>query len=50
MNTPHQGILVIGLMLRGSTGYLADRYSGRKERADKERVADIAVLTGAARE
>lgn len=35
------------LMLRGSTGYLTDRYSERKERADKEKRADLAVLSGA---
>jgi arsenic resistance protein ArsH len=35
------------LMLRGSTGYLTDRYSERKERADKEQRADLAKLSGA---
>ena len=34
------------LMLRGSTGYLTDRYSERKERADKDRRSYLAVLSG----
>ena len=36
------------LMLRGSTDYLTDRYSERKERAAKERQMDLAALSGAA--
>jgi arsenical resistance protein ArsH len=35
------------LLLRGSTDYMTDRYSERKERADKTRRADLAVLSGA---
>jgi arsenic resistance protein ArsH len=36
------------LLLRSSTDYMTDRYSERKERADKERRADLAALSGAA--
>ena len=36
-------------MLRGSTDGLADRYSERKERADKKVRADLAAEPGAAR-
>jgi arsenical resistance protein ArsH len=36
------------LLLRGSTDYMTDRYSERKERADKNRRADLAALSGAA--
>jgi arsenical resistance protein ArsH len=36
------------LLLRDRSGYLTDRYSERKERAAKERAADLAVLSGAA--
>ena len=35
------------VMLRGSTEYLTDRYSERKERADQTRAADLAALSGA---
>jgi arsenic resistance protein ArsH len=38
------------LMLRGSTDHLTDRYSERKELADKDRRADLAVASGAASE
>ena len=38
------------LMLRGSTNYLTDRYSERKELSDKDKRADLAVLSGAASE
>jgi hypothetical protein len=37
-------------MLRGSTDHLTDRYSERKELADKDRRADLAVASGAASE
>jgi arsenic resistance protein ArsH len=36
------------LLLRGSTAALTDRYSERKERAEKARQADLALLSGAA--
>jgi arsenic resistance protein ArsH len=36
------------LLTRGTTDYLTDRYSERRERADKERKADLAALSGAA--
>ncbi|HQT77643.1 MAG: arsenical resistance protein ArsH [Rhodospirillales bacterium 20-64-7] len=36
------------LLLRDRSGYLTDRYSERKERAAKEKAADLAVLSGAA--
>jgi hypothetical protein len=36
------------LVLRGPTECLTDRYSERKERAAKERRADLAKLSGAA--
>ena len=36
------------LMLRGSTDYLTDRYSERKEQTDKKGKVDITVLSGAA--
>jgi arsenic resistance protein ArsH len=34
------------LMLRGSTEYLTDRYSERKEKAEKDRRVDLAALAG----
>ncbi len=36
------------VLLRDRSDYLTDRYSERKERAAKERAADLAVLSGAA--
>lgn len=36
------------MLTRGQAEYLTDRYSERKERADKVRRADLAVLSGAA--
>ncbi|WP_149536646.1 arsenical resistance protein ArsH [Siccirubricoccus phaeus] len=36
------------LLLRDCSGYLTDRYSERKERAEKQAKADLAVLSGAA--
>ena len=35
------------LLTRDQARYLTDRYSERKERADKERRADLAALSGA---
>jgi arsenic resistance protein ArsH len=42
-----QELMKFTLLTRDRSGYLTDRYSERKERADKEGRADLAALSGA---